>query len=269
MQVGPAPAEAPVSSLPPEIQDRRAMRNPSPAPRVAPALLTDCLALIRADPAAALEFVAARRPGAQGLAAAHLDHCRGVALAATGAYAEAAEAFIAAREAVGADQATYRARLGAMAGNAALAAGDPEGALGALDQATADAGGKGSLAGEIALDSARALVALGQTDEAAGALAAARDALPYDAQAWLLSATLARRTGDLTTAQAQIQRAAEIDPRNRQIGLEAGVIAMLAGREEAARKSWQSVIDASPESPEANDARGYIAQLDAPAGGSR
>ena len=151
-----------------------------------------------------------------------------------------------------------------MAGNAALAAGDAEAALGAFDQATADAAGQGALTGEIALDSARALVLLGENEQADEALAAARAAAPNDAQAWLLSATLARRTGDLATAQTQIERAAELDPRSRAIGLEAGVIAVLSGREDAARKSWQSVIEASPDSPEAETARGYVAQLDSP-----
>lgn len=266
MQVGPAPAETPVSPLPPEIQDRKAMRNTA-APREALAdatLLQECLALSRSDPQAALTFVEARRGAAGGLDLAHLDHCRGVALSATEAFEQAAEAFAQARDAVPAGQAAYRARLGAMAGNAALAAGDAEGALGALDQATADAAGQAVLAGEIALDAARALVMLGEDEAAGEALAAARAALPHVAQAWLLSATLARRRGDLVTAQTQIERAAEIDPRARPVALEAGVIAVLAGREEAARRSWQSVVEASPNSPEAETARGYLAQLDAP-----
>lgn len=266
MQVGPAPTETPVSPLPPEIQDRQAMRNTA-APREPLAdsrLLEECLALSKSDPQAALALVEARRGAARGLELAHLDHCRGVALSATEAFVQAAEAFAQALDAVPAGQSTYRARLGAMAGNAALAAGDAEGALGAFDQATADAAGQGALAGEIALDSARALVMLGEDEAAAEALAAARAALPYDAQAWLLSATFARRTGDLATAQTQIERAAEIDSRNRAVALEAGVIAVLSGREVAARRSWQSVVEASPASPEAETARGYLAQLEAP-----
>ena len=266
MQVGPAPSETPVSPLPPEIQDRQAMRNTAVPrdPRTDSELLTQCLALSKSNPQAAIQFADDRRTDASGVVLAHLDHCRGVALSATGAYEEAADAFAQARDAVPADQVTYRARLGAMAGNAALAAGDAEAALGAFDQATADAAGQAALTGEIALDSARALVLLGEDEQAAEALAAARAAAPNDAQAWLLSATLARRTGDLATAQAQIERAAELDPRSRAIGLEAGVIAVLSGREDAARKSWQSVIEASPDSPEAETARGYVAQLDMP-----
>lgn len=270
MQVGPAPAETPVSPLPPEIQERQALKDAtrntaSPRePMADPEWLGECLALSKTNPQAAIDLAEARRVAASGLDLAHVDHCKGVALSATGSYELAAEAFAQARDAVPAGQATYRARLGALAGNAALAAGDAEGALGAFDQATTDAAGQGALAGEIALDSARALVLMGDTDAAAEALSAARAALPFDAQAWLLSATLARRTGDLAAAQTQIERAAEIDPRNRAVALEAGVIAVLSGREDAARRSWQSVVEASPASPEAETARGYIAQLDTP-----
>lgn len=270
MQVGPAPSEAPVSPLPPEMQDRRNAppRNPASQPQVESIVFAECLALARTDPAGALAFADQRLGAATGLDLAHLQHCRGVALSGQELFEDAADAFVAAREAAPADRVAYRARLGALAGNAALAAGDAEGALGAFDQATADAAGQPRLAGEIALDSARALVALGNEAEAAEALAAAREALPSDPQVWLLSATLSRRLGDLAAAQAQIVRAAELDPRSRAVGLEAGVIAVLAGQDEAARKSWQSVVDASPDSPEAEIARGYLAQLDGTAGGS-
>ena len=39
------------------------------------------------------------------------------------------------------------------------------------------------------------------------------------------------------------------------------MIAVLAGHDEAARKSWQSVIVAAPGSAAATTAQGYIAQL--------
>ena len=45
-------------------------------------------------------------------------------------------------------------------------------------------------------------------------------------------------------------------PRDPQVGLEAGVIAVLSGRDDAARKSWQSVIAAAPDSDEAKTAHG-------------
>jgi len=39
------------------------------------------------------------------------------------------------------------------------------------------------------------------------------------------------------------------------------VIAVLGGREKAARASWQSVIDTQPDSLAAQTARGYLEQL--------
>ena len=133
------------------------------------------------------------------------------------------------------------------------------------------AGGRGEefgeeaeLGGEIQTDRSRALVALGKLDEAAAALEIARRDSPQNAETWLLSATLARRQGDLTSAQARIETAAGLDPKNPDIGLEAGVIAALAKRDDAARKSFQSVIDTAAGTPEAKAAQGYLDQLGPP-----
>ena len=115
--------------------------------------------------------------------------------------------------------------------------------------------------GEIQSDRSRALVAQGKLDDAAAALTEARRDAPQNADGWLLSATLSRRKGDLGAAQAQIETAAGLDPKNPQVGLEAGVIAALAGHDDAARKSWQSVIDTSPAAPEAETARTYLAEI--------
>jgi len=156
-----------------------------------------------------------------------------------------------------------RARLGAMAGNAQLVSGDAAAALLSLDGAVVDARAAGvpALLGGIAVDRARALVALGKPQEAVSALAEARASQPGDAQTWLLSATLSRRLGDLAQAQSQIEAAAKLAPTDPDIGLEAGAIAVLSGHEDAARKSWDSVVAAAPASEAANRARAYLAQL--------
>jgi Flp pilus assembly protein TadD len=104
-------------------------------------------------------------------------------------------------------------------------------------------------------------VGLGRQSDAATALAEARTAAPNNAQTWLLSATLSRRQDKLAEAQTQIERAAQIAPQDPEIGLEAGVIAVLGGRDEAARKSWQSVVTTAPGSEAATTAKGYLAQL--------
>ncbi|MCA1661228.1 MAG: hypothetical protein LC648_03285, partial [Novosphingobium sp.] len=79
--------------------------------------------------------------------------------------------------------------------------------------------------------------------------------------AWLLGATLARRQGDLAAAQRQIEVAGSLAPKDPEVGLEAGVIAMLAGNEAAARKAWESTQAVAPGSKAAQTATGYLAQL--------
>ena len=79
---------------------------------------------------------------------------------------------------------------------------------------------------------------------------------------WLLSATLARRLGNLESAQAQIEAAAGLAPGDPAIGLEAGVIAALAGSDEAARKSWNSVVALAPDGRRGNErATAYLAEI--------
>jgi tetratricopeptide (TPR) repeat protein len=143
---------------------------------------------------------------------------------------------------------------------AALAEGDFAGALAALDAAppAADSVDRGRLA----VLRARALVGLKRESEAEAPLAEARAATPGDASVWLLSATLSRRLNKLAEAQARIEKAAGLQPTDPEIALEAGLIAVLAGRDDAARKSWRSVIAVAPDSDAAATARGYLAQLD-------
>ena len=126
------------------------------------------------------------------------------------------------------------------------------------------AAGDKQLAGDIQVDRSRALVALNREDEAGMALDEARSASPRNAEGWLLSATLDRRKGNLVEAQAKIEQAALLAPSDPEIGLEAGVIAMLSGREDAARRSWQSVQTIAPDTPAAETATSYLAQLGKP-----
>lgn len=265
MQVGMNPSFGQVPGIPEELRDRPPRKAvpddavPTPAPP--PPKLAACLEATRAAPAAAVEEAEGWFAGAKGLDRAQAGHCLGVAQAGTGDWPAAAASFAAARDAVPAVNTTYRARLGALAGNAALAAGDAARALALLDAARGEAAASGPLAGEIAVDRARALVALARPAEAATALGEARTAAPASGQAWLLSATLSRRQGDLSAAQSQIERAATLSPRDPAVGLEAGVIAALAGQDEAARRSFASVVTLAPGSDEARQAEAYLAQL--------
>lgn len=261
-QIGPGGA-LPQAPLP--TRQERTAAVQTRAPEASP--LQQCLDLAMTRPSEALEvaqnwLIAAKtmkdRAGAR--------QCAAMAYTRIEGWAEASAQFLAAREETPANEADERARFAALAGNAQLAAGDPAAALAALDMAREDirGGGDAALRGLIAIDRGRALVALGRPGEAEAALAEARATVPRNAQAWLLSATLSRRQGRLAEAQSQIETAAELMPVDPEIGLEAGVIAVLSGRDEAARKSWESVIKAAPDSPAAKTARGYLDQLGPP-----
>ena len=272
LQVGPFSGgiEQPASPLPQEIRDRKARPNRTGGATVTdadtPPRLRECLAAAEDTPANALANARTWRGRANGPARADADQCMGVAYGNLGLWAEAEGAFLSARDTIPAEDRARRGALSAMAGNAALATGASARALALLDLARTDAAAaeRDMLVGGIELDRARALVALERTDEAKTALETARTIDPGNADAWLLSATLSRRQGQLAGAQQQIEKAAGLAPLDPETGLEAGVIAMLAGREDAARRSWQSVIATVPQSPQAETARGYLAQLNDP-----
>lgn len=223
-----------------------------------------CLDQARRDPPTAIATATQWVGESYGAGRALPQQCLGQAYVSLLRWEAARDAFLTARDALAGIDPLARARLGAMAGNAALAAADADGALAALDLALADAAiaGDKPLAGTISADRARAFVAQGWTDEASDALERARADAPQDADIWLLSATLSRRQDDLAAAQAQIETAAKLAPTDPAIGLEAGVIAARAGNDEAARKSFESVVALAPGGPEAVSARAYLAQID-------
>ena len=265
MQVGPNPAATPPSSVPPELQEQRARtaasaasQSPSPASR-----LIECLRLAAKDAEAAYDSAASWRANARDAKRPQAAHCQGLALVRMERYAEARDTFAVARGEVGDDNPTYRARLGAMAGNAALAGREAAAAIPHFELAIADANeaGQGDIAAGLEIDLARALVAAERPEEADAALDRAREAAPGDSRAWLLSAKLSRQLGRLMEAQRQVEQAAALAPRDPAVGLEAGVIAALANRPEDARRSFESVLLVAPDGPEADRARAYLAQL--------
>lgn len=265
-QVGPAPA----LNLPTGLEDRHrpsrsapAAATPAPTIPKARTPLEECMSAVNSDPPGAVDMAEAWLAQAKGAATAPAQFCLGSAHAALDHWDQAETAFLAGRDAAVTSDHALRAQLGAMAGTMALAQGEAARALTVLDQAHADAlaAPNPELGGDIAVDRSRALVALKREDEAAAALTEARTASAANADAWLLSATLSRRQNKLAEAQAQIETAAKLEPRDPAIGLEAGVIAVLSGRDEAARRSWQSVLDAAPDGDAAKTATGYLAQL--------
>lgn len=265
---------ASISALPPEILDRKAIESKRRLQDTGPLLPASrqagCTDEMLANPETGALAAQQALDRAKGSERARAGLCLGIALGAMQRWDEARNAFVTARNAASPTDSASKARLGAMAGSAALAGGSAASALSILDTAKADAASAqdSDLLGTIAIDRARALVVLGQQAQAAQALAEARAAVPDNAQAWLLSATLSRRENKLAEAQTQIEKAAQLTPATSdigpEIGLEAGVIAVLAGRDDAARKSWQAVLATAPQSEAAATAKSYIAQLGTP-----
>ena len=172
---------------------------PGPQTFEAPSRLHACLGAAADDADAAKATATAWLKEEQGSHRAQPLMCLGWVYSAQQRWDEAKQQFLAGREAAAPSDYLLRARLGAMAGNAVLAQGadadDAPEALALLDTAHADAMSAGDthLAGDIAIDRARALVALNRDGEAATALAEARQNSPDNAYGWLLSATLSRR----------------------------------------------------------------------------
>lgn len=257
---------APASPLPLEIIEKKedeARRRAAQTVEMPRARGAGCLAAAETSPERTVEIARNALDSAVGRERVRAGLCLGVALADLGRWGEAQQAFVNARDATGADDRLSRARLGAMAGNAALGQGQAGEALLLLGPAASEAktAGDNALIASIALDRARALVSVNRPDEAAAALADARSAQPDDAQAWLLSATLSRRQNKLIEAQAQIEQAAKLAPRDPEVGLEAGVIAALSGNDTAARRSFGSVVAMAPGTDLASTAQGYLDQL--------
>ena len=225
--------------------------------------LTACIAKAARDPQAALadaqSWVSEGRDAGQNVRA---NQCLGLILSNAGDFDGALAAFAQGVAGVPKEQEVAAVPLMAMAGNAALAGGKAEEALGWFDRALAVNGYADNAAlGAVQADRSRALVALGRLAEAGGALDEVHRLAPEDAEGWLLSATLARRNEDLPRAQRDIEIAAKYAPRDPRIGLEAGVIAVLDGRDAAARKSWDSVLAADPDGETGKVAKSYLEQL--------
>ena len=269
LQVGPNPLGGgmPGDDLVRDRPPRPEAAQPVPEENPTSAWLQSCLDQLEDDPARAHATAQIRRAETTGTDRVLANHCLGTAASALGLWQDARTAYTAAHDETPAAETRTRARFAALAGNAALAGGDAAGALDLLVQAETDARAAKAapLEAIAATDRARALVALGRADEALTALENATALAPQRSEGWLLKATLLRRLERLPEAQTAIERAATLAPNDAATGLEAGVIAVLAGRDDAARASWQSVLDLAPDSPEAASAKDYLAQL-GPAG---
>jgi tetratricopeptide (TPR) repeat protein len=204
-----------------------------------------CAMLADKDPVRALDEASTWRVAGGGVPA---RQCEGLAYVTQKRWLPAATAFeAAAREAeVKADG--RAATLWVQAGNAALAGSEPAKALPYFDGALSRGALQGDQLGEAHLDRARARAALGNMKGARADLDLAVKHVPADPLGWLLSATLARKMNDLPRAGRDIEEAAKRSPDDASVALEAGNIAILSGREEAARTAWQAAVKLAPES---------------------
>lgn len=221
-----------------------------------------CLQRANSDPAGAR--AEALRWGAEG-GGWFARQCAGLAYTQEGNSGAAAGEFEAAAKAAEVAHDARAANYWAQAGNARLAAGDVAAARSALDTALVAGTLQGLALGEAQLDHARVMVAAGD-DEAARrdidlALANASD----DPLAWLLSATLARRDGDLIRAKKDIAEALRRSADDASVQLEAGNIAARSHDEAGARAAWAEAARLGPKTQAGQSARAALAQFtDAP-----
>lgn len=267
MQVGPNPSIDAFPGTPEELRDRKPREKPvitAAMPEDRQKQFADCLATARDDADSALDIANAWRVSANNdLDLVRSAHCLGLALVTLERFDEARQVFEAASAEAPESFGAYRARLLAMAGNAAMSGGKPAVAeplfASAVDQAVAL--GNAELASDLSADRAGALALTERLDDAVEAMKQAREQNPASMRAWLMSAALMRRLERLGEAQQMIEKAAELDPRSPAVGLEGGIIAALSGRAVDARRSFESVLLVAPDSEWANRATAYLEQL--------
>lgn len=238
---------------------RRAAAVPGEPPR-----FTRCMDLATSDSKAGIDDAVQWQGEGGGMFA---RQCLAVAYANQRRWDSAARAFEEAAHAAETIRDAARAAIyWAQAGNAWLAAGDAGKARAGLSAALATGALKGLTLGEAYLDRARAAVAAGDQGAARTDLDIAIAKAPADPLIWLLSATLARRMGDVPRAQRDIGEAMRRAADDPSVRLEAGNIAAAAGDEAGARAAWEMVGKLAPGSAAAKAAAAALAQFGGSAG---
>lgn len=215
-----------------------------------------CIAQTKTDPAKAIETANAWRAAGGALPA---RHCLAMAYLAQERFAPAAVALEQAARAAEAARDPSAADLWGQAGNAALLAGDTVKAYAYLSSGLAGAGGSPARRGELLIDRARANVELGRPGDARSDLDQAIKLAPQEPLARLLSASLARRQGELARAATDIAEAVKLAPTDPDVLLEQGNIAGAQGDADAARAAWEAAVKASPNSPAGQAAKKALA----------
>ena len=187
--------------------------------------------------------------------------CTARAAVTAGNWAEAATAFETAAKASAFGRDSQGSSFWAAAGNAWLAVDEIAKARAALDHALVAGTLTGQALGDAQLDHARTMVALGDAAAARRDLDLALANVPEDPLAWLLSATLARRSDDLARAKTDIAEATKRSPADPAVQLEAGNIAAKAGDEAGARTAWAEAVRLAPTSAQGRSAAAALEQF--------
>jgi hypothetical protein len=251
-------ALAPVQAAPSQADDDDLGRLIAAVPPLVAGRFAACLSKTNTSPADGLRDALAWVTTGGG---AYAALCHGYALGKAERWAEAQTVLATGAAMPGLSEA-FRAQLHAQAGNAALLAGDSKAAAAQFDAALGAPLPKTLATGEIHLDRARARVANGDLAGARADLDSAIALAAADPLTWLLSATLARRTGNLALARDHIAQAARRAPRDGQVALEQGVILALSGDQDgAARAAFLRARELAGAGLVAQQAEAYLAQL--------
>ena len=214
-----------------------------------------CLAIAEEDPAEAYRSGLEWFKAGGGLPA---RHCVAVALVGLGDHEAAATRFETLAGEVTVDRVELRAAMLGHAGQAWLLAGRPVRASQVQDAAI-------SLKPDdpvLLVDRAVSLITSKRYPAALADLDKALALAPDFADAYLYRASAKRYSGDIGGAWVDISDALTLAPGLPAALLERGILSQLDGDLEGARGDWLAVIEAAPESSEANAARARIEASD-------
>lgn len=206
--------------------------------------LLNCMRLADSDPDAAIAEGARWALTDGGIEA---ELCLGVGYENKADWDAAERAYLRAHDLAEAVDDTRGTGILANAGRVALRQGDAAAAKARFDTVLADPDLGTDVRGNILLERAQAHVVLEDGDAAQADLIAAQALLPNDNAVWLLSATLARRQGDLDAAGDFIDRALELDQNDAATLLEAGNIAIGLNAYDIAEQAWTRAAAADPD----------------------
>lgn len=208
-----------------------------------------CVRAIPTDAQKAEQFAVEWQARGGGLPA---RHCEAMAQLQQQKFGAAASTLSKAAQKAEAEKSPLAADFWGQAGNAAFLAGDSKGAIGYFTTALTSAGEFApQRSANLLIDRARAHAELNDLPAARADLDKALELNKFEPMAWMLSAALARRQGDIGRASLDIERASGLDSANPDILFEQGNVAAANKDEANARKLWEMTVKAAPGSPAA------------------